>query len=135
MRKLWLTLFIWFCLVHGGLSENIIKELRVEPRDNKIEIIFITQSEKNVQRFIIERSIGSENNFQEIKIFLAKGVPSRYQFIDEWNWMNKFYSSAVYYRIRIEFKDGRSEYSDTAVVLPKVNEIIKTWGNIKLLFR
>lgn len=116
-------------------ADNIIKEFSVLPNSNGIEITFITQSEENVQQFIIERSVANNANFQEVVAINAKGQPSKYHYVDEWNWMNKFYMSAVYYRIKIVFKNGSYDYSDIAIAIPRVNEIIRSWGSIKLLFR
>lgn len=126
---------LFLLLIAVAFGGNIIAEFSVSPKESSIEIRFVSSDESAVSEFAIERSIGSDGAFQQVVVLQPKGNGSTYLYHDQWNWMNKVMVSAVYYRIRIKLKDGSVQYSEPAVALPKINEIIKSWGSIKLLFR
>lgn len=129
------TVFFIFLLILTLFADNIIRELTVVPSESSIEITFVTENEIGVREFNIQRSVGDDNLFQDIKKIYPKGVPSTYTYIDEWSFASKLSTTTVYYRIRIVFDNGTESFSEKVIVVPKVNEIIKSWGSIKLLFR
>ncbi|MCK5074826.1 MAG: hypothetical protein KAR38_00555 [Calditrichia bacterium] len=134
-RALLLFIIIFFTKVYAVFADDIIREWSADPQSNSVLIQFQTANEDGVKSFVIQRSIGDSNNFEDIKEIAAVGYPNDYSYQDEVVWFQKVTTTVVYYKIAILKSNGDIIYTNSLMVMPNVNEIVKTWGSIKLLFR
>lgn len=134
-RVLKYALILFFTLVYNGFADDIIREVSAVPKSNSVLIKFTTENEEGVANFVIQRSIGDSDTFEDIKEFKAVGYPNDYSYEDEVVWLQKVTTSVVYYKIAVYKSNGEIIYTRPVLVMPNVNEIVKTWGSIKLLFR
>jgi len=131
------TLFSLIIIVFftQAYADDIIAEMSAVPQSNSILIQFRTVDEEGVKSFILKRSIGDSDNYEDIKEFVAVGHPNDYSYQDEVVWLQKVTTTVVHYKIAIIKSNGEVVFTNSLMVMPNVNEIVKTWGSIKLLFR
>lgn len=82
---------------------------------NKVDLKWVTSSEKNVSHFVIERSIDGKN-YTEAGVVFAMGNSSdrvNYAFTDN---INTSSNQVIYYRLHSVDNDGKSDYSAIRVV-------------------
>ena len=133
MRTLFSLIIIVFFT--QAYADDIIAEMSAVPQSNSILIQFRTVDEEGVKSFILKRSIGDSDNYEDIKEFVAVGHPNDYSYQDEVVWLQKVTTTVVHYKIAIIKSNGEVVFTNSLMVMPNVNEIVKTWGSIKLLFR
>ena len=83
--------------------------------NNKVDLKWSTEIEKNMSHFVIENSTDGIN-FSDAALVFAFGnttEPSNYSFAIDFN---KTKSVVVYYRLRLVAADGKSQYSDNCIV-------------------
>ena len=89
---------------------------------SKVDLKWLTQSEKNVSHFEIERSVDGVN-YKQAGIMFAYGNTSEtksYSFPDD---ITNVRSNIIYYRLRSMDIDGKSEYSQVRIIrISKKNE-------------
>jgi hypothetical protein len=82
---------------------------------NKVDLKWVTSSEKNVSHFVVERSTDGKN-FTEAGVVFAMGNSSdkvNYSFTDN---INTGSSQVIYYRLHSVDNDGKSDYSAIRLV-------------------
>ena len=77
------------------------------------QLTWQTASEKNVQDFDVEKSIDGKT-FDKIGTVKAKGKAANYEFLDK-----TVVAGLMYYRLKINDLDGKTEYSKTVTVRQK----------------
>ncbi len=130
-KKFLLILLSLVSLTFTGYADAVIIEFSAEPAKNKIILTWKTGEEKNLNRFIIERS-SNKKDFRKIGELTPKGSNSNYEYIDD-NLAGV--KSIYYYRLRILNDDGTHQLSESISVIPNISSFAKTWGSIKALFQ
>jgi hypothetical protein len=122
-------------------ADNYINSLNATSNGKNVTLSWSTVDEDGINLFEAERA-GNAGQFVYIGEKEAKGMPSSYQLIDDNELMKESQESGselshneYTYRIKIVFKDGSFEYSNTTVVTHNTSSMRKTWGMIKEMFR
>ena len=92
-----------------------------------------TGFEDNLNRFEVERSASSPNNFVQVGIITAIGSNSYYYFRDEV--ASGPQPPVYYYRLKLVDNNGGHMYSQTITVTHVISSVRDTWGSIKSIFR
>ncbi len=106
-----------------------------------ISVEWRLNTESNIQSYEIERS-NDNNSFKKIYSQKSKNEGIAYKYLDQDAFMkkdpngsNQTQSNVYSYRIRINYADNTSSYSDIAYVTHSVNSIQRTWGTLKEMFK
>ncbi|MCX7879510.1 MAG: hypothetical protein N2517_02510 [Ignavibacteria bacterium] len=139
MKRFFLLFFISQIIYLSYSSEIYIESFTAQSNGKDIVIEFKTINEKKILSFEIERSINN-GSFKKITTLEAKGYPSHYKYIDtdaylRNNQENQTSSNQYSYRLKINFKDNTSIYTNSINLTHKINRIYKTWGMIKEMFK
>jgi hypothetical protein len=133
MRTILLFILVLFTCI--AASSQVVKLSTVEGYSDGsvITLHWNSEDETNVQRFIVERRVGTNGSFIQVTSYEPKG-PSLYEFVDK----TAFRSTATLYQyqIRIKFVNGNPDQELGPVsVSHSVNSVKRTWGSIKAMFR
>ena len=118
-------------LVQALWAGAVVVEFTAEPYRDKILLTWRTGSEKDVEMFIVEKSL-NDRDYVKIGEVTPKGDNSEYRFEDKNLSQLK---NVFYYRLRIRMSNGADQFTDSLPVIPKISSIKRTWGSIKALFR
>lgn len=79
-------------------------------KDNKVNLLWKTETESGISNFVIERSTNG-TNFENINSVEATGKESgdAYNYTDDWS-----YDGTLYYRLKIMYDDNTSEFGPVA---------------------
>lgn len=132
MRRLLLSLVIFFSVYSLGFASNVFVECSAVPSSNQVKITWITQSEEGVSYFAVLRST-NDAQYIELARLNPKGAGSQYEFTDK-NVMFKDIS-VFFYKIRAMDKNGKPLDETSLIVHPSISDIYRTWGAIKAMFR
>ncbi|NOX37805.1 MAG: hypothetical protein GXO78_09750 [Calditrichaeota bacterium] len=124
----WLVLLLLAGALFAGA---VVVEFRAEPYRDKIVLTWRTGSEKNVELFVVEKSLNNKD-FVKIGEVNPKGDNSEYRFEDKNLSQLK---NIFYYRLRIKMSNSSDQFTEALPVIPKISSIKRTWGSIKALFR
>ena len=126
-----LTIAIAFAGIVYAITE--IQYFTAKSEQNAILLEWKTGLEENLNRFEIERSASTPNNFIHIGSLAAIGSNSYYYYRDEMN-MNPI-TSIYFYRLKLVDNNGGHVYSNTITVTHVISSVRDTWGSIKAIFR
>ena len=131
MRTIPLLIFGFISVAIAGsiLEGSII----VRSDGNNVTIQWGSADESNVREFVIERRSTDVQDFAQLAVLPAKGSNSFYEYIDQSAF--KTTASLYHYRIRTDFKNGTSTYSNEKTVSLNVSSVKRTWGSLKAMFR
>ena len=113
-----------------------VTEIQYFTAKNESDAILLewkTGIEDNLNRFEIERSASTPNNFIHVGSITAIGNNSYYYFRDEVS-MNP-QPPVYYYRLKLVDNSGNHVYSQTITVTHVISSVRDTWGSIKSIFR
>jgi PKD repeat protein len=99
-----------------------LKQFRARPEEEAIGLSWLTEQEVNVERFLVERRMGSAADFTEIGSVVACGDcpgENSYRFADEAVRPGMNYT----YRLKMLDRDGQYEYSNMATVKIESEEV------------
>jgi len=131
MTRTLISFLLLISLVGLLLANAVIVEFSAEPSIDKTILYWKTGEEKDVEIFLVERSLDNQS-YMKIGEVEPKGNNSEYQFIDE-NLSET--QNIFYYRLKIKNTDGSSQITEPVTVIPNISSIKRTWGSIKALFR
>jgi len=131
MTRTLISFLLLVSLVGLLLANAVIVEFRAEPSIDKTILYWKTGEEKDVEIFMVERSLDNQS-YIKIGEVEPKGSNSEYQFIDE-NLSET--QNIFYYRLKIQNTDGSFQITEPVTVIPNISSIKRTWGSIKALFR
>jgi hypothetical protein len=135
MRKA-LPLLITFILISGTLIAGAtLQYFTARANNDGVFIEWKTTNENGVQRFELERSAGSQENFIYIEAFNASGNNSYYSYQDNSVDFTNRNNDIYYYRLKYIEPNGSHTYSGNISVIHSVSGIRSTWGSIKAIFR
>jgi hypothetical protein len=121
MNSLW---FKQFSLTQSTLPVSLV-DFSAILNKNKVDLKWITATEKNASRFEIERSTDG-TNYNQVAMAFAYGNTSEnktYSFSDD---INNVQSSMIYYRLRSVDMDGKSQLSQVRIIrIGKQGEMLK----------
>ncbi|MBM2814711.1 MAG: hypothetical protein HW421_1473 [Ignavibacteria bacterium] len=135
--------YFFFLLIVVSLAygaDSIITLFKANSDGKAITLKWSSSDESGIISYGIHRS-ASGQVFKNINIIKANGFPSNYEFTDndalKANQINdKIQSPSVYsYRLEVIKKDGNNFSTDQIYVTHNVNNIRRTWGMIKEMFR
>ncbi len=132
MRRILIPIFI---LGFTGLlfAADVFSNASAQPGANQVVLNWITKSESDVQRFIIERSNDGGDTYYSLHSIGAKGPGNLYEYVDI-NVMFKDYS-AIFYKIKAVSPNGSVLDEEFLIAGQNISGIFQTWGAIKALFR
>jgi hypothetical protein len=137
MIRRFLTITITTILLALTVFAGVIKEGSLRARSDGSNIILVWQSEDEVgvQKFIIERKAGVNGAFMLLAEVQPKGNNSSYQFVDETAF--RALSESVYrYQIKVQFTNGSTAIYGPVTVIHRISDVTRrTWGSIKAMFR
>lgn len=128
---------VLFLLISSGLLYGAVTLQYFTARDiaNGVMVEWKTGSEGGVQKFDIERSADTPDNFIYLDSKNATGDNSYYSFQDN-SVENPVSSSEIYfYRLKCVDPNGSFTYTNHITVSHTVSGIRSTWGSIKAIFR
>jgi hypothetical protein len=134
MRNTAFLVFPILLLIVSVYAGTVFMVYTAEPGTNNVKITWTTNSEDNITKFAVMRSV-DDNNYNEIGDVPAKGSGSTYTFIDD----NVIFKSSQTFFYKIEARDSKSATVDitpqSLIVNPNISGIYRTWGAIKAMFR
>lgn len=110
---------------------DLIKYFRAETKTDKVIIKWLSINEKDIDYYIVQRSMDSQN-YQDKKKLSTAGVNKEYNYIDDSLFKADF--RIYYYRLKVVKTDGSSFLSSPVKIIPKISGIRQTWGTIKAIF-
>jgi hypothetical protein len=104
-------------------------------QNGKIVVEWQTKHEENVDHFVIQRSMNSNDSYYDLAKIEPHGNGWAYIYIDE-KILGKSANMVYNYRLKIVFRDKSIAYSDQSVqVVMVVSSLQHTWGSIKAMFQ
>ncbi|RKY51471.1 MAG: hypothetical protein DRP86_01155 [Candidatus Neomarinimicrobiota bacterium] len=104
-------------------------------QNGKIVVEWQTKHEDNVDYFVIQRSMNSNDSYYDLAKIEPHGNGWAYIYIDE-KILGKSANMVYNYRLKIVFRDKSIAYSDQSVqVVMVVSSLQHTWGSIKAMFQ
>jgi hypothetical protein len=115
---------IWFSDLYIGTTLPLkLISFTAEIENNVVGLKWITASEENLKKFVIERSYDNKN-FSEVDAVLPYGHPAdknNYIFLDK---LSENSPTTVYYRLHSIDINGKGEYSETRIITrQKISEL------------
>jgi hypothetical protein len=115
---------IWFSDLYIGTTLPLkLISFTAEIENNVVGLKWITASEENLKKFVIERSYDNKN-FSEVDAVLPYGHPAdknNYIFLDK---LSESSPTTVYYRLHSIDINGKGEYSETRIITrQKISEL------------
>lgn len=123
-------------LLLAGSLLYAVTEIQYFTAKNESDAILLewkTGLEDNLNRFEIERSASTPNNFMQVGNITAIGNNSYYYFRDEVTASPQ--TPVYYYRLKLVDNNGGHTYSQTITVTHVISSVRDTWGSIKSIFR
>ena len=135
MKKTFYISAVLLLLCAAGIiyASTVIQYFTARSDNDAILLEWKTGIEDNLNRFEIERSAGSQNNFINIGRISSIGNNSYYYYRDEVGAMNN--NTIYYYRLKLVDNNGGSVYTNTITVTHIISSVRDTWGSIKAIFR
>ena len=140
--KLFKTLIIivtLLTLITIVFAEAVIKEFRVNPGINKVNLLWKVSIETNVSGYNIQRGF-SQNSLDDIHFLnsrpgaIAPGSVKEYSYEDKSIFKNA--GRIFYYRIQVlDLQKKVITSSEIRQVSPQISGVRHTWGSIKAMFR
>lgn len=104
-------------------------------QNGKIVVEWQTKHEENVDLFVIQRSMNSNDSYYDLAKIEPHGNGWAYIYIDE-KILGKSANMVYNYRLKIVFRDKSIAYSVQSVqVVMVVSSLQHTWGSIKAMFQ
>lgn len=125
-------------IISSGLLYGAVTLQYFTARDNANGVLveWKTGDEGGTEKFEIERSADSPDNFIYIDLKNATGNNSYYSYQDNSVDNGNGRSSAIYYyRLKCIEPNGNYTYTNHITVSHTVSGIRSTWGSIKAIFR
>ena len=128
---------VFFLLIFISTAFATVELIRpgliASPDGENIRLEWNTGVEENLVSFIVERKT-PESSWIEIETIQPKGNNSNYYFIDKSAY--KANDLIFLYRIKIHTNESIPyHYSNEVTVYSKPNDVKRTWGSIKAMFR
>jgi hypothetical protein len=134
MRKSALLILSVMMFVVSLYAGSVFMIYTAEPGTNSVSITWTTNSEDNISKFAIMRSV-DDASFSEIGTMTAKGPGSTYTYVDE----NVIFKTSQTFFYKIEARNSGNGVVDitpqSLIVNPNISGIYRTWGAIKAMFR
>lgn len=129
-----LTLLMLICsgLIYGAVT---LQYFTARDVSNGVMVEWKTGNEGGVQKFDIERSADSPDNFIFLDSKSATGDNSYYSFQDNSVESPAISSELYFYRLKCVDPNGSYTYTNHITVSHTVSGIRSTWGSIKAIFR
>jgi len=130
MRKIAVFIFLTFVVV--AYAASVFSEASAVPGTNRVTINWVTNSEINVDKFVVLRST-DDVSYIEIARVIPKGPGTRYEYIDDGVLFKDI--SPLFYKLRAIDINGKVIDESSMLVHPNISGIFRTWGTLKALFR
>ena len=130
-KKLFQFLLI-FSIIGTSLAGAFLEYFHGKTSGESVTLEWKTGDETNLKNFVIDRKT-QQTTYVDLSAVNPKGSNSFYTYVDE-----SVYKSSNYvftYRLRIVDLDQKISYSSEVVVSPSPNDVRRTWGSIKAMFR
>ncbi len=115
LNSLWFRQFSLSPVQHMTLPVKLQSFTATLNNNNKADLKWVTSAEINLSHFVVQKSTDG-TNFTDAGIVFAYGSTTgktNYGFVDD---LGAEQARIVYYRLRSEDIDGKSQYSDTRVI-------------------
>ncbi len=131
-----LCLVLMLFLTHRAVyAWNGLESLNAYEQNGRIVVEWQTKHEQNVDRFVIQRSMNSNDSYIDLAKVDPHGNGWAYIYVDE-KVLGKSANMVYNYRLKIIFRDKSIAYSDISVqVVMVVSSLQHTWGSIKAMFQ
>ena len=130
-----LTYILLMTVLFAGvvIAETVyVRGFMVRAINQQAVIEWTSTSEAGVTEYRILRSFDGFR-FHQIATVKPVGDQQNYRYTDEDLFKDKV--NTYYYRVQVSLSTGRTELSETADVSFGSNNVRRTWGSIKALFR
>lgn len=139
MKKLHPIVLCLFCTAVLFAMEVGVSSFTAKSNGTDITLNWESSREVELQSYEIQRSTQSQGDFKSVATISAKGIASRYEFVDENAYMKGGSGSTTegtvyYYRLKMS-GNGKTTLSDPITVTHNVSSVRRTWGMIKEMFR
>lgn len=111
---------------------QVINDFTTYAEDQQAVLEWRSGNEAGVVNYEIQRSFDS-NNFHTVAYISPAGSGESYRYVDRDLFKNPV--NIYYYRIKVNFSNGESIYSDVNRLTMISSGIYRTWGSIKAMFR
>ncbi len=118
------------CFIYSGAH---VIDFEAWREGNVVSLKWNTESESNIDYFILRRSSDMMTWYQIPEKIKAHNSPSSYTFTD--NSIFKGMESTLYYYLDFVDKEGNKTSSVASATCSGVSGFRHTWGSIKALFR
>jgi hypothetical protein len=118
-------------LVAGGN----ISDFHGKRENGAVVLEWTTESESNLERFEIERSMDRNRWFRIGELRAVGETRSRQTYTYRDNTIFKSSTNTYYYRLLLIDQNGQSSLHDVVVSMSGISGIRHTWGSIKAMFR
>ena len=137
--KFLIIVCIFFSLITFSFGGAVIKEFRINPGFNKVDLVWKMSLESNIKGYKIQRGFSptqlSDIGYRDMKPGeIPPGSTKNYEYTD--NSIFKNDGRIYYYRI-VVIDPQKKEVTSSEVrqVSPQISAVRQTWGSIKAMFR
>ncbi len=135
-------IFLFLAALTTNLQAKVLDFFTAKSDNNVITLEWRSSDESNISRYEIERSSEKNPGFSLIETVYSDGSSKTRKYVDEEAYLrkdnktDKIEQKTTYtYRIKVVYKDNSFKYSDSVNISPTINNIRRTWGMIKEMFR
>ncbi len=138
MRRLEHVSDIGFLILASAVllvAAGAISDFHAKREANSVVLEWTTESESNLERFDIERSMDRNRWFKIGELAAAGETRIRQTYTYRDNTIFKSSTNTYYYRLLLVDKNGQVSIHDVVVSMSGISGIRHTWGSIKAMFR
>ena len=124
-----------FLLISMTLLAGPVKDGSLSAHSDGIRVYvrWISEDETGVTRFEVERKAGLNGQFILLAQIALRGNNTPYEYIDDSAF--RVTESIYQYRVKVVMTNGEVMYVGPITVRHDVNNVRRTWGSIKAMFR
>ena len=137
--KFLIIVCIFFSLITFSFGGAVIKEFRINPGFNKVDLVWKMSLESNIKGYKIQRGF-SQTQLSDLDFLNAKpgdispGTTKNYEYTDKSIFKSE--NRTFYYKIIVLDNQNKPVTSSSVVqVSPQISAVRHTWGSIKAMFR
>lgn len=124
-----------FLLISTSLYAGPVKDGSLSAHSDGVRVYvrWISEDESGVARFEVERKAGLNGQFILLGQVATRGNNMPYEYIDDSAF--RVTESIYQYRVKVVMTNGDVMYVGPITVRHDVNNVRRTWGSIKAMFR
>lgn len=132
MKKKLFQFLLVLAVAGSSLAGAFMEYFHGRSEGENVKLEWKTGDEFNLKHYVIERKT-QQTSYMDITTINPKGSNSFYSYTDEA--VYKTSNFVFTYRLRIVDNDQKISYSSEVSVSPRPNDVRRTWGSIKAMFR